>query len=286
MAELLGLDWSSYKLTVTKNLKTLIQDQQFVDVTLHCEGKSLKAHKLYLSACSNYFKNILKETNLWQHPILFLSEIPFLDLQKILEFIYCGEIEIPQNRLTSFLKSAQTLKINGLIETLCNPNDENNSAHVKKKKRRKESTEFNKSIPLTALDRVADQVIEETEDSLVEVVVKADPDDFERDNLGEEHLDGPPTLSNPEEDMVGNRGIIIRNDLLEPDMSSGSLYGERGRCHFCQLLCPDRLALTEHLKRSHQPPKHSLCENCENFFHICAITRHREKCQARYHTEK
>ena len=64
------------------------------------------------------------------------------------------------------------------------------------------------------------------------------------------------------------------------------MYGERGRCHFCQLLCPDRQALTQHLKTSHQPPKHSLCENCENFFHICAITRHREKCKARYQTDK
>ena len=224
MAELLGLDWSSYKLTVTKNLKTLIQDQQFVDVTLHCEGKSLKAHKLYLSACSNYFKNILKETNLWQHPILFLSEIPFVDLQKILEFIYCGEIEIPQNRLTSFLKSAQTLKINGLIETLTNSNDEKHVAHVKKKKRRKESTEFTKSIPMPGLDKVDDQAIEEIGDSLVEVVVKADPDDFERDYVGEENPDGPPTPNNPEEDIAGNRGIIIRNDLLEPELDPGLLF--------------------------------------------------------------
>ena len=209
------MDWSSYKLTVTKNLKTLIQDQQFVDVTLHCEGKSLKAHKLYLSACSNYFKNILKETNLWQHPILFLSEIPFVDLQKILEFIYCGEIEIPQNRLTSFLKSAQTLKINGLIETLNNSNEEKYSVNVRKKKRRKESTELTKSNPIPSLDRVDDQAIEDTEDSLVEVVVKADPDDFEKVHLEEENIQGQPTPNNPEEDIVGNRGIIIRNDLLE-----------------------------------------------------------------------
>ena len=33
MSELLSLDWSSYKLTLTEKLKTLIQDQDFVDVT-------------------------------------------------------------------------------------------------------------------------------------------------------------------------------------------------------------------------------------------------------------
>ena len=76
--------------------------------------------------------------------------------------------------------------------------------------------------------------------------------------------------------------IIVVKNFFFP----ASLYGERGRCHFCQLLCPDRKSLTEHLKSSHQPPKHSLCENCENFFHICAIARHREKCKARYQTDR
>lgn len=275
MSELLSLDWSSYKLTLTEKLKTLIQDQDFVDVTLHCEGKSLQAHKLYLSACSDYFKHILKGTNLWQHPILFLSEIPFVDLQKILEFVYCGEIQIPQNKLASFLKSAQALKINGLNETLNNSIDDH---PVKKKKRRKGSTE-SYAWRFRDFDREevgAGDAEEVTEESSEQVDVKADPENFEN-NLSPEEVDN----HQEEYKMSANRGIVVRNDLQEGDPTAGSLYGERGRCHFCQLLCPDRLSLTDHLKRTHQPPRHSLCDNCENFFHICAITRHREKCQAR-----
>jgi len=282
MTELLGLDWSNYKWTLTENLKTLIRDQEFVDVTLHCEGKSLKAHKLYLSACSNYFKNILQGTNLWQHPILFLSEIPFVDLQKILEFIYCGEIQIPQSKLGSFLKSAQALKINGLNDTLNNSND---ATPVKRKKRRKVSAEYTAPNSRLGIHRAEledqDQAREETSE---QVVVKADPEDFQTETEGAE--DVIKDEAENQQNEGANRGIIIRTDLLESSTTAGSLYGERGRCHFCQLLCPDREALTDHLKNFHQPPKHSLCDNCENFFHICAITRHREKCQARYHTEK
>jgi len=112
------------------------------------------------------------------------------------------------------------------------------------------------------------------------VIVKADPEDFQSDK------DVPNNDSS-------NRGIVIRNDLTDIDkwvsdnLQPGAgveLYGERGRCHFCSLLCPDRPSLTLHLTEAHQPPKHSLCENCENFFHICAIQRHRLKCQARYQT--
>ncbi len=64
------------------------------------------------------------------------------------------------------------------------------------------------------------------------------------------------------------------------------LFGESGRCHFCRLLCPDKESLKHHLETTHQPPKHALCENCENFFHICAINRHRAKCPDRYQGDR
>ncbi len=60
------------------------------------------------------------------------------------------------------------------------------------------------------------------------------------------------------------------------------LFGESGRCHFCRDLFPDKTSLQGHLRSVHQPPRHALCDNCENFFHICAIQRHRSKCEQRY----
>jgi len=64
------------------------------------------------------------------------------------------------------------------------------------------------------------------------------------------------------------------------------LFAESARCHFCALLCPDRASLKRHLQETHQPPRHALCENCENFFHICAITRHKAKCMERYQNDQ
>jgi len=276
---------------MTESLKTIIQEEDFVDVTLHTEGKTLKAHKVYLSACSTYFKNVLKGTNLWQHPILFL-EVPFQDLQKILEFVYYGEVQVPQKRLQSFLKSAEVLKINGLNDQIPQsyeniPDQSYFSKLPKKKKRRKDSIEAHEE-PSNIVennenfeDGMDNKSEQQTETE--EITVKADPDDFPND-------DGIVDQNEVNDDSGANRGIVIRNDLLRPaenvQVLQGPLYGERGRCHFCSLLCPDRTSLTEHLTKVHQPPKHSLCENCENFFHICAIQRHRQKCKARYQTDR
>jgi len=305
MGELLGVSWDNYKDSMTGNLRSLIRDEDFIDVSLHCEGRTLKAHKVYLSACSEYFRNVLRGTNLWQHPILFLSEIPFGDLQKILEFIYCGEVQIPQKKLGSFLKSAEILKINGLKHSVRQNRTEEHTNNFeyeehlilnRRKKRRKESDDSTvcrdqfsvmQNPDNTNNSENADRDLPGEIDLGEQVIVKADPEDFQEqdenqfvNNLVEDHQD---------DETGAHRGIGIRNDLLSSEtahQNQAPMYGERGRCHFCQLLCLDRAALTEHLKASHQPPKHALCENCENFFHICAITRHRDKCRARYQTDK
>jgi len=296
MAEQYSLNWNNYKFSMIESMKTLIQEEDFVDVTLHSEGKTLKAHKVYLSACSSYFKNVLKGTNLWQQPILFLTDVPFQDLQKILEFVYYGEVQIPQKRLQSFLKSAEILKINGLIDqfqaTSENQQDPlylTSKLSGRKKKRRKESFDNNEDQSVVVNEIVDDNIEinssikdEITSGNPEEVVVKADPDDFQSVNTGE------PSSDSNDDDKCGNRGLVVRSDLIQESVQviQGPMYGERGRCHFCSLLCPDRSSLTEHLTKVHQPPKHSLCENCENFFHICAIQRHRQKCKARYQTDK
>jgi len=75
---------------------------------------------------------------------------------------------------------------------------------------------------------------------------------------------------------------IIEPVKADPLANQNVLFSESARCHFCAVLCADRASLKAHLEEAHQPPRHALCENCENFFHICAITRHRAKCVERY----
>lgn len=54
------LRWNNYQSSITSAFENLRDDEDFVDVTLACEGKSLKAHRVVLSACSPYFRELLK----------------------------------------------------------------------------------------------------------------------------------------------------------------------------------------------------------------------------------
>jgi hypothetical protein len=84
-------------------------------VTIATEGQHTKAHKMILCACSPYFKNLL-EQNPAKHPIIILKDVPFMHLTAILEFMYAGEVNVAQDQLPAFLKTAEKLKIKGLAE--------------------------------------------------------------------------------------------------------------------------------------------------------------------------
>jgi len=79
------------------------------------QGQHTKAHKMILCACSPYFKNLL-EQNPAKHPIIILKDVPFSHLTAILEFMYAGEVNVAQEQLPAFLKTAEKLKIKGLAE--------------------------------------------------------------------------------------------------------------------------------------------------------------------------
>lgn len=51
-----------------------------------------------------------------KHPIVILKDVPFSDMRSLLDFMYRGEVSVDQDRLTAFLKVAETLRIKGLTE--------------------------------------------------------------------------------------------------------------------------------------------------------------------------
>ncbi|CAB3250046.1 unnamed protein product [Arctia plantaginis] len=85
-----SLRWNNYVSHVTEAFNVLRFENDLVDVTLCCDGGKIKAHKMLLSACSTYFKQIFKE-NPCQHPVIIFRNFKFEDLNAIVNFMYHGE---------------------------------------------------------------------------------------------------------------------------------------------------------------------------------------------------
>ncbi|XP_011863633.1 PREDICTED: protein tramtrack, alpha isoform-like isoform X2 [Vollenhovia emeryi] len=110
-----SLRWNNYLKHITCAFDTLRTDEDLVDVTLSCEGKRIRAHKMLLSACSTYFRDLFKE-NPCQHPVVIFRNVKFDDLAALVDFMYQGEVNVVQEQLASFLTTAELLAVQGLTD--------------------------------------------------------------------------------------------------------------------------------------------------------------------------
>ena len=114
MPEKLFLKWNDFEENVSRAFGNLRDSCDFSDVTLACEdGQQFEAHKLILGASSPFFQNLLK-INKHSHPIIYMRGIKSEDLDAIVDFLYCGEANVFQENLDSFLAIAEELKLKGL----------------------------------------------------------------------------------------------------------------------------------------------------------------------------
>jgi tramtrack len=70
---------------------------------------------MVLSACSPYFQALFVN-HPEKHPIVILKDVPFADMKSLLDFMYRGEVSVDQERLSAFLRVAESLRIKGLTE--------------------------------------------------------------------------------------------------------------------------------------------------------------------------
>jgi len=127
------LRWNDFAENVSGAFKELRSESDFFDVTLACTdsgSKTLQAHKVILSACSNFFKSTFREqsnANKHPNPYIYLRGVTFNDLNSILDFIYNGEVNVAQEDLNSFLAVAEELQIKGLTNRDSNSTSNNSS---------------------------------------------------------------------------------------------------------------------------------------------------------------
>ncbi|KAL7635841.1 UNVERIFIED_CONTAM: hypothetical protein RMT77_013658 [Armadillidium vulgare] len=108
---------SSFSQEVSNAFSSFRHQDVFCDVTICCHGNYILAHRIVLSAFSNYFKEILMQARC-KHPFIVLQDCDPEDLEALLNFIYVGEIGLRNERIESFLKMAEKLEIKGFTSSV------------------------------------------------------------------------------------------------------------------------------------------------------------------------
>ncbi|XP_023340263.1 zinc finger and BTB domain-containing protein 14 isoform X2 [Eurytemora carolleeae] len=129
------LRWNDFESNISVAFRELREEKDFFDVTLACDDSQLQAHKVILSACSPFFRNILRK-NPHQHPLLYLKGVKYKELVSVLNFMYMGEVNVAQEELNSFLSVAEELRVKGLTQ-----NNSSDSAKPEPKSRSRDPPE-------------------------------------------------------------------------------------------------------------------------------------------------
>eukprot|EP00092_Neocalanus_flemingeri_P002020 GFUD01002157.1.p1 GENE.GFUD01002157.1~~GFUD01002157.1.p1 ORF type:complete len:362 (+),score=85.08 GFUD01002157.1:52-1137(+) len=109
------LRWNDFESNISSAFRELREEKDFFDVTLACDDNQIQAHKVIISACSPFFRSVLRR-NPHQHPLLYLKGVKYKELLSVLNFMYMGEVNIAQEELNSFLTVAEDLKVKGLTQ--------------------------------------------------------------------------------------------------------------------------------------------------------------------------
>jgi len=109
------LRWNDFESNISVAFREIREEKDFFDVTLACEDNQIQAHKVILSACSPFFRNVLRR-NPHQHPLLYLKGVKYSELTSVLNFMYMGEVNVAQEELNSFLSVAEDLRVKGLTQ--------------------------------------------------------------------------------------------------------------------------------------------------------------------------
>eukprot|EP00088_Acartia_fossae_P044671 TRINITY_DN4755_c0_g1_i6.p1 TRINITY_DN4755_c0_g1~~TRINITY_DN4755_c0_g1_i6.p1 ORF type:complete len:348 (+),score=72.81 TRINITY_DN4755_c0_g1_i6:199-1242(+) len=109
------LRWNDFESNISVAFRELREEKDFFDVTLACDDSQIQAHKVILSACSPFFRTVLRK-NPHQHPLLYLKGVKYKELLSVLNFMYMGEVNVAQEELNSFLAVAEDLRVKGLTQ--------------------------------------------------------------------------------------------------------------------------------------------------------------------------
>ncbi|CAH0703103.1 unnamed protein product [Spodoptera exigua] len=111
--EQFSLRWNDFHSNLSQSFHALLEGEDLVDVTLAAGGQYVHAHKLILSVCSPYFKELFK-MNPCEHPIVILKDVAHQELRQLLQFMYRGEVHVRRQELSGFLHTAELLQVKGL----------------------------------------------------------------------------------------------------------------------------------------------------------------------------
>ena len=249
MSEKFSLKWNDFSSNICKSFSLFRNETYLHDVTLVSDDHNkIPAHKLILSACSDYFRDIFKH-NQHSHPLICLDGISSEDLKNIMGYIYNGEIQIYQESLDRFMTIAQRFKLEGLMGDKTEELEDGYSNHNEDV--RDEDNHFvleSKSNESTLNTRLN---IENTTQNVAVVVTNEDDISIKVNEYLEECPEGSFKCTICGKTSGTNMRKGIQRQIIQRHIET-HMEGLSYPCSFCQKTLRSRHSLLQHISKFHK----------------------------------
>jgi len=251
------INWGEFKPHLITNQKDLFKDKHFADVTLITDDeKQLKAHKVILSACSPFFRNMLI-TNPHSHPMFFMKGIKNHQMKALLQFMYCGETRIFDDLIDEFISIAQDLKIKELSSKILFDKSDEEAVDVSVHNDADCKTQSEKSTHSTFAE-ISEFI--GSQDHITGPSFTENEDQIELVENNKDHEDRHEEQSHIIEDYGQHHEKIVvvteeRSKKIAP--IGNALH----KCHLCDTVLSSKHRLRIHIESIHQGIRYP-CDQC------------------------
>ena len=129
MADKYFIKWKLFHENISESLRELRTDKDFTDVTLAFDDETmLDVNSVVLAACSPVLKCVIKKSK-QPHIFIYLSGIRSSIFSSMIDFMYDGEVSVPQEDVDAFLALANQMKVKGLTQGNENIEEARNEFH-------------------------------------------------------------------------------------------------------------------------------------------------------------
>jgi len=300
-AEKFCLRWNDFESNISVAFRELREEKDFFDVTLACEDSQISAHKVILSACSPFFRSVLRK-NPHQHPLLYLKGVKLTELHAVLNFMYQGEVNVAQEELNSFLAVAEELRVKGLTQNTQETPKQRSSPPrdpvpppkrprpapppptrtqpqvFRSQEQRDDEVQEVQEVQTVKAEPREQQVYQENQESAVAI-----EDTYQEDYGDYGQYEGQYEDIDPNTGLPLADGNKASSDL---DREVGALMrrGENGGwlCVSCGFTSTIRARLWEHVESAHTQSSGYSCPTCEKF---CSSFNAYKIHKSRYHKQ-
>ena len=124
--EVLRCHWDDFPSIIQRTASGLLDSLEMSDVSLVAGERVIPCHKILLSAASEWFRQLFRHLGSQERLVIVLKDVSPHHLEFLLQFIYRGEVCVPQSDLKALLEAAQVLGVTGLQQQMQHADQENN----------------------------------------------------------------------------------------------------------------------------------------------------------------